>query len=66
MNSIAQELNSVLESTIASDLLSDFGKRFYFPKGIVAQSAEAKKKRTDLMRLWGWQPVMVSPCTWRV
>ncbi len=44
MNSIAQELNSVLEGTVVSDLLSDFGKRFYFPKGIVAQSAEAKKK----------------------
>jgi len=44
MNSIAQELNSVLEGTVVSDLLSEFGKRFYFPKGIVAQSAEAKKK----------------------
>ncbi len=44
MNSIAQELNSILKGTIVSDLLSDFGKRFYFPKGIVAQSAEAKKK----------------------
>lgn len=46
MNSLAEELNSILEGSIASDLLSDFGKRFYFPKGIVAQSAEAKKKAT--------------------
>jgi len=44
MNSIAEELNSILEDTVVFDLLSDFGKRFYFPKGIVAQSAEAKQK----------------------
>ena len=44
MNSIAKELNSILEDTVVFDLLSDFGKRFYFPKGIVAQSAEAKQK----------------------
>ncbi len=43
MNKIAQELNKVLEGTIALELLSDYGKRFYFPKGIAAQSAEAKK-----------------------
>ncbi len=46
MNSLAQELNLILEGSIANDLLSDFGKRFYFPKGIVAQSAEAKDKAT--------------------
>jgi len=44
MNSIAKELNLILEDTVVFDLLSDFGKRFYFPKGIVAQSAEAKQK----------------------
>ncbi len=44
MNPLAQELNSILDGTAAHDLLSDFGKRFYFPKGIVAQSAEAKKQ----------------------
>lgn len=43
MNRIAQELNKTLEGTVALDLLSDYGKRFYFPKGIAAQSAEAKK-----------------------
>ena len=46
MNAVAKELNTVLEGTVVYDLLSDFGKRFYFPKGIVAQSAEAKKKAT--------------------
>lgn len=43
MNPIAQELNSVLEGTAASALLSDLGRRMYFPKGIVAQSTEAKQ-----------------------
>jgi len=43
MNTLAKELNDVLEGTIISDLLSDLGKRMYFPKGIVAQGAEAKK-----------------------
>lgn len=43
MNELAKELNRTLEGTVADRLLSSFGKRFYFPKGIVAQSAEAKK-----------------------
>lgn len=43
MNPLAIELNRTLEGTIAGDLLSDLGRRLYFPKGIVAQSAEAKK-----------------------
>lgn len=46
MNSLAQELNSIIQGSIVDSLLSDFGRRFYFPKGIVAQSAEAKKKAT--------------------
>lgn len=46
MNSIAKELNAVLEGSAAAGLLSDFGKRMYFPKGIVAQSAEASQKAT--------------------
>jgi aspartate/methionine/tyrosine aminotransferase len=46
MNTIAAELNKVLEKSIAGELLSDLGRRMYFPKGIVAQSAEAKKKAT--------------------
>ncbi|MFA6775208.1 MAG: aminotransferase class I/II-fold pyridoxal phosphate-dependent enzyme [Sphaerochaetaceae bacterium] len=46
MQALALELNKVLEGTVASDLLSEVGKRMYFPKGIVAQSAEAKTKAT--------------------
>lgn len=44
MNKLATELNEVLSGSVASDLLSDFGKRIFFPKGIVAQSNEAKKQ----------------------
>ncbi|MDR2480724.1 MAG: aminotransferase class I/II-fold pyridoxal phosphate-dependent enzyme [Spirochaetaceae bacterium] len=43
MNHIACELNSILEGTVAEKMLSNFGKRIYFPKGIIVQSAEAKK-----------------------
>lgn len=43
MNILAKELNAVLDGTVAERLLSSFGKRMYFPKGIIAQSAEAKK-----------------------
>ncbi|MDR0527644.1 MAG: aminotransferase class I/II-fold pyridoxal phosphate-dependent enzyme [Spirochaetaceae bacterium] len=43
MNQIAEELNSTLSCCTAGRLLSDFGRRMYFPKGIIAQSAEAKK-----------------------
>ncbi len=43
MNPLAQELNAALEGTTAGSLLSDFGKRIFFPKGIIAQSGEAKK-----------------------
>ena len=48
MNQAAQELNTILGGTIVPDLLSDYGRRFYFPKGIAAQSAEAKKHATNL------------------
>ncbi len=41
---LAQELNEVLAGTSASRLFSAFGKRIYFPKGIIAQSAEAGEK----------------------
>jgi len=46
MNKIAVELNETLKGTVAERLLSDLGRRLYFPKGIVAQSAEAKQKAT--------------------
>ena len=44
MNILASELNETLQDTAVSELLSEFGKRFYFPKGIAAQSAEATAK----------------------
>jgi len=46
MNPLAQELNAVLSGSVAGALLSPLGRRLYFPKGIVAQSAEAKKSAT--------------------
>ena len=44
MNVLAAELNKTLDGTIVSRLLSDFGKRIYFPKGIVAQASEADRE----------------------
>jgi aspartate/methionine/tyrosine aminotransferase len=43
---LAAELNEVLEreNPHVSAMLSEFGKRLFFPKGILAQSAEAKDK----------------------
>ena len=46
MNPLAEELNSRLSGTVAGHLLSRMGSRLYFPKGIIAQSAEAKKSAT--------------------
>ena len=43
MNPLAQELNERLEDSVAGALLSEEGLRMYFPKGIIAQSEEAKK-----------------------
>ena len=42
IHALAQELNTVLDGTSLGCLLSDLGRRIYFPKGIIAQSAEAK------------------------
>ncbi|MDR1352858.1 MAG: aminotransferase class I/II-fold pyridoxal phosphate-dependent enzyme [Treponema sp.] len=44
MNPLAIELNSALEGTVAGRLLSGLGRRIYFPRGIIAQSAEAKAR----------------------
>jgi phosphoenolpyruvate carboxykinase (GTP) len=43
---LAAELNDVIERENRNvySMLSDLGKRLYFPKGILAQSAEAKDK----------------------
>ena len=44
MNPLAEVLNQQLDSCIAGRMLSDLGRRIFFPKGIVAQSAEAKER----------------------
>lgn len=44
MNQLARELNAQLEGTVIARLLSEYGMRAYFPRGIVAQSAEAKER----------------------
>ncbi len=44
MNELAIELNDILKNSIAYSFLSEKGKRMYFPKGIVAQAAEAGDK----------------------
>ncbi|MDR0402773.1 MAG: aminotransferase class I/II-fold pyridoxal phosphate-dependent enzyme [Treponema sp.] len=43
MNPLAEELNAVLDETVAGRMLSDPGRRLFFPRGIISQSAEAKK-----------------------
>jgi aspartate/methionine/tyrosine aminotransferase len=43
MNPIAEQLNQTLSDTRIPDLLSDFGRRLYFPRGVVAQTAEAAR-----------------------
>jgi len=46
MNPLATELNRTIERAAPEvlDLLSPYGKRIYFPRGILSQSAEAKEK----------------------
>lgn len=41
MDPIAEELNRLLSGTVVDQLLSDVGRRMFFPRGIVAQTAEA-------------------------
>jgi aspartate/methionine/tyrosine aminotransferase len=65
MHPLASELNSVLNGTIAGRLLSRLGSRFYFPRGIIAQSAEAKKSAhtanaTIGMAYGGGRPLILS------
>jgi aspartate/methionine/tyrosine aminotransferase len=43
MHVLADELNARLTGTAAQRLLSSLGRRLYFPRGIIAQSAEAKQ-----------------------
>ncbi|AEC01438.1 aminotransferase class I/II-fold pyridoxal phosphate-dependent enzyme [Parasphaerochaeta coccoides] len=44
MNPLARTLNETLEGTSAYVLLSSYGRHMFTPKGIIAQSAEAKQK----------------------
>ncbi len=44
MHELAKSLNETLKGTCAWELLSDYGRRMYVPKGIIVQSAEAKAK----------------------
>ena len=46
MNKLAVELNETLKGSCAGRLMSALGNRLYFPNGIIAQSAEAKKSAT--------------------
>lgn len=48
MNPLAKELNDQLQGSVVSRLLSDLGTEMFFPKGIVAQSAEATAKAHKL------------------
>jgi aspartate/methionine/tyrosine aminotransferase len=64
MNPLAQELNSILDRTVAGRLLSRIGREMYFPKGIVAQTAEANAKASRFnatvgMAFAGGQPIML-------
>ena len=49
---LAAELNEVIEreNPHVYAMLSELGKRLFFPKGILAQSAEAKEKAQDARR----------------
>lgn len=46
INPLAAELNGVLqkEAPAVYEMLSAFGRRLFFPKGIISQSAEAKQR----------------------
>ena len=46
MNPLAQELNETLKDSVVGELISQMGKRLYFPKGIIAQGGEASKEAT--------------------
>lgn len=50
MNLLANQLNQVIEkgNPHIMEMLSEIGKKLFFPKGILSQSAEAKKKAYKL------------------
>jgi aspartate/methionine/tyrosine aminotransferase len=68
MNNLAEQLNSILDSTVTGRLLSRLGRRLYFPNGIIAQSAEAKisahaANATIGMAFHGNKPLSLSAVT---
>jgi aspartate/methionine/tyrosine aminotransferase len=65
MNPLASELNAVLDGSITGRLLSSLGRRLFFPRGIIAQSNEAKqlapvKNATIGMAFHQGQPLILS------
>ncbi len=50
MTTLAQELNLVIEGVNPHvyEMLSEMGKKLFFPKGILSQSAEAKQKANKI------------------
>lgn len=44
INPLAKELNDTLAGSVVDALMSDMGKRLYFPNGIISQGGEAAKE----------------------
>lgn len=68
MNPIAVQLNKVIEEAnpYVLEMLSEVGKKLFFPKGILSQSAEAKEKAhrfnaTIGMAKEGGRPMYLAP-----
>jgi aspartate/methionine/tyrosine aminotransferase len=65
MHKLADDLNARLAGTAAERLLSRLGRRLYFPRGIIAQSGEAKQaaytaNATIGMAYKGGKPLVMS------
>ncbi|MFP4377275.1 MAG: aminotransferase class I/II-fold pyridoxal phosphate-dependent enzyme [Spirochaetales bacterium] len=65
MNALAEALNKTLDTTVAGRLLSELGRKMYFPKGIVAQTGEANQRAhrfnaTVGMAFEHGEPIMLS------
>ena len=43
INPLAKDLNDILSGSVVDALMSDMGKRLYFPNGIISQGGEAAK-----------------------
>ena len=43
INPLAKELNDTLAGSVVDALMSDMGRRLYFPNGIISQGGEAAK-----------------------